>query len=67
MWGMSNLYFVVKIGNAEYLLKGVSIEHFYLLKIKYNLTFGFNFVSKLYLGIALSNFVFGAPRFPLTS
>ena len=36
MWGMSNLYLIVKIENAEYLLKGVSIEHFNLLKIKYN-------------------------------
>ena len=34
------------------LLKGVSIEHCYQLKIKYNLTFGFNFISKLYLGDA---------------
>ena len=34
--GMSNLFFIVKRENPNGLLKGVSIEHFYQLKIKYN-------------------------------
>ena len=34
--GMSNLAFIVKANTLNILLKGISIDHFYQLKIKYN-------------------------------
>ena len=34
--GMSNLFLIVKAKTLNSLLKGVSIEHFYQLKIRYN-------------------------------
>ena len=61
------LILIVKSKNTKQSVKMCSIEHFYQLKIEYNNTFGFNFISKLHLGVTLSNFVLGAPRFLLAS